>query len=147
LAQALLIGREFIGGEPCCLILGDHIFFGHGLPDLLRRAVARRHGATIFAYRVRDPERYDVVEFDSDGWAISLEEKPLRARSNYAITGLSVVLMPATARLGYYAESCACRSHLSLAFRRVPDCRHSAAALLPAWHDVLGENQRARAPV
>jgi glucose-1-phosphate thymidylyltransferase len=88
LAQALLIGREFIGGKPCCLILGDNIFFGHGLPDLLQRAAVRRHGATIFAYRVRDPERYGVIDFDGDGRAISLEEKPLRPRSNYAITGL-----------------------------------------------------------
>jgi glucose-1-phosphate thymidylyltransferase len=88
LAQALLIGREFIGGEPCCLILGDNIFFGHGLPELLRRATARQRGATIFAYRVSDPERYGVVEFDRRGRAVSLEEKPLRPRSNYAITGL-----------------------------------------------------------
>jgi glucose-1-phosphate thymidylyltransferase len=88
LAQALLIGREFVSGEPCCLILGDNIFFGHGLPELLRRAVGRRYGATIFAYRVSDPERYGVVEFDRRGRAISLEEKPLRPRSNYAITGL-----------------------------------------------------------
>jgi glucose-1-phosphate thymidylyltransferase len=88
LAQALLIGREFIGGESCCLILGDNIFFGHGLPELLRRAAGRRHGATVFAYRVSDPERYGVVEFDRHGRAVSLEEKPLRPRSNYAITGL-----------------------------------------------------------
>jgi glucose-1-phosphate thymidylyltransferase len=88
LAQALLIGREFIGGEPCCLILGDNIFFGHGLPELLQRAARGDHGATIFAYRVRDPERYGVVEFDRHGRAISLEEKPLRPRSSYAITGL-----------------------------------------------------------
>jgi glucose-1-phosphate thymidylyltransferase len=88
LAQALLIGREFIGGEPCCLILGDNIFFGHGLPELLQRAARGGRGATIFAYRVRDPERYGVVEFDRRGRAVSLEEKPLRPRSNYAITGL-----------------------------------------------------------
>ena len=88
LAQALLIGREFIGGEPCCLILGDNIFFGHGLPELLQRAARCDRGATIFAYRVSDPERYGVVEFDRNGRAISLEEKPLRPRSNYAITGL-----------------------------------------------------------
>ena len=88
LAQAFLIGREFIGGEPCCLILGDNIFFGHGLPELLRRAARRDHGATVFAYRVSDPERYGVVEFDGSGRAISLEEKPTRPRSNYAVTGL-----------------------------------------------------------
>ena len=88
LAQAFLIGRDFIGGERCCLILGDNIFFGHGLPELLQRAALCDHGATIFAYRVSDPERYGVVEFDRKGRAISLEEKPLRPRSNYAITGL-----------------------------------------------------------
>ena len=88
LAQAFLIGREFIGGEPCCLILGDNIFFGQGLSELLQRAALGDHGATIFAYRVSDPERYGVVEFDGDGRAISLEEKPRRPRSNYAITGL-----------------------------------------------------------
>jgi glucose-1-phosphate thymidylyltransferase len=88
LAQAFLIGRDFIGGEPCCLILGDNIFFGHGLPELLQRAGRGDRGATIFAYRVSDPERYGVVEFDGDGRAISLEEKPHRPRSNYAITGL-----------------------------------------------------------
>jgi glucose-1-phosphate thymidylyltransferase len=88
LAQALLIGRKFIGGEPCCLILGDNIFFGHGLRELLRHAAARRQGATIFAYRMSDPERYGVVEFDRRGRAVSLEEKPLRPRSNYAVTGL-----------------------------------------------------------
>jgi glucose-1-phosphate thymidylyltransferase len=88
LAQAVLIGREFIGGRSCCLILGDNIFFGHGLPELLRRAAARNRGATIFAYRVGDPERYGVVQFDRHGQAISLEEKPPRPRSNYAITGL-----------------------------------------------------------
>ena len=88
LAQAFLIGRDFIGGEPCCLILGDNIFFGHGLPELLQRARRGDHGATIFAYRVSDPERYGVVEFDGDGRAITLEEKPHRPRSNYAITGL-----------------------------------------------------------
>jgi glucose-1-phosphate thymidylyltransferase len=88
LAQALLIGREFIGGEPCCLVLGDNIFFGHGLPELLRRAARLDRGATIFAYRVSDPERYGVVEFDGYGRAVSLEEKPARPRSNYAVTGL-----------------------------------------------------------
>ena len=88
LAQALLIGREFIGGEACCLILGDNLFFGHGLPELLRRAARGGHGATVFAYRVSDPARYGVVEFDGGGRALSLEEKPARPRSNYAVTGL-----------------------------------------------------------
>jgi glucose-1-phosphate thymidylyltransferase len=88
LAQALLIGSAFIGGEPCCLILGDNIFFGHGLPELLRRAARSDRGATIFAYRVSDPERYGVVEFDADGRAVGLEEKPARPKSRYAVTGL-----------------------------------------------------------
>ena len=88
LAQAFLIGREFLGGEPACLILGDNLFYGHGLPDLLRRAAARETGATVFGYRVSDPERYGVVEFDAEGRAVSLEEKPERPRSNYAVTGL-----------------------------------------------------------
>jgi glucose-1-phosphate thymidylyltransferase len=89
LAQAFLIGRDFVGGEPCCLILGDNIFFGHGLPELLRRGAARcDRGATVFAYRVSDPGRYGVVEFDGNGQAVSLEEKPARPRSSYAVTGL-----------------------------------------------------------
>lgn len=88
IAQAIVIGREFIGAEPLGLILGDNIFYGHGLPDLLHTAAARRVGATVFAYRVRDPERYGVVEFDPDGRALSLAEKPARPRSPYAVTGL-----------------------------------------------------------
>ena len=88
IAQAIVIGREFIGAEPLGLILGDNIFYGHGLPDLLHTAAARRVGATVFAYRVRDPERYGVVEFDPAGRAISLAEKPARPRSPYAVTGL-----------------------------------------------------------
>ncbi len=88
IAQAIVIGREFIGAEPLGLILGDNIFYGHGLPDLLHTAAARRVGATVFAYRVRDPERYGVVEFDPAGRALSLAEKPARPRSPYAVTGL-----------------------------------------------------------
>jgi len=88
LAQAFLIGREFIGGRPSCLVLGDNIFYGHGLTDRLKRAAARDDGATVFGYLVSDPERYGVAEFDSTGKVIGLEEKPAVPKSNYAVTGL-----------------------------------------------------------
>ena len=88
LAQAFVIGAEFVQGGPSALILGDNIFFGHGLPDLLARAVARSTGATVFAYRVADPERYGVVGFDETSRAISIEEKPKVPKSNFAVTGL-----------------------------------------------------------
>jgi glucose-1-phosphate thymidylyltransferase len=88
LAQAFIIGREFVGTDHVALALGDNIFYGNGLPDYVRQAAARKEGATVFAYRVKDPERYGVVEFDSVGRALSLEEKPLNPRSSYAVTGL-----------------------------------------------------------
>ena len=88
LAQAFLIGREFVGTDRAALALGDNIFYGHGFPELLKAAAARATGATVFAYRVRDPERYGVVEFGADGRAVSLEEKPAKPRSAYAVTGL-----------------------------------------------------------
>jgi glucose-1-phosphate thymidylyltransferase len=88
IAQAFLIGREFIGRSRVALALGDNIFFGHGFPDALRRAAARTSGATVFAYWVRDPERYGVVDFDREGRVLGLEEKPARPRSPYAVTGL-----------------------------------------------------------
>ncbi|KAF1064348.1 glucose-1-phosphate thymidylyltransferase RfbA [Burkholderia gladioli] len=88
LAQAFLIGREFIGGDPSTLILGDNIFYGHDLVRHLRHADQRPDGATVFAYHVQDPERYGVVEFDADFRALSIEEKPAKPRSNYAVTGL-----------------------------------------------------------
>lgn len=88
LADAFLVGQEFIAGEPVCLILGDNIFFGHGLPAQLHIAAQLTQGALIFAYPVRDPERYGVVEFDSTGLALSIEEKPAKPRSHYAVPGI-----------------------------------------------------------
>ncbi len=88
LAQAFIIGREFIEDSECCLILGDNIFYGHGLGLNLENALKRTEGATIFAYRVQDPERYGVVEFDAAGKAVSIEEKPKNPRSRYAVPGL-----------------------------------------------------------
>ncbi len=88
LAQALIIGREFVGRDPAALILGDNIFYGHDLVEQLRRANGHPAGATVFAYRVNDPERYGVVEFDDAGRAVSIEEKPKSPRSSYAVTGL-----------------------------------------------------------
>jgi glucose-1-phosphate thymidylyltransferase len=88
LADAFLVGEEFISGQPCALILGDNIFYGAGLPTILRQAAALTEGAVIFAYSVKDPERYGVIEFDAKGNAISIEEKPKSPRSNYAIPGI-----------------------------------------------------------
>ena len=88
LAQAFLIGRDFVGGRPSCLVLGDNIFHGHGLTDALKNASERAHGATVFGYWVRDPERYGVAEFDARGRVIGLEEKPAQPRSSWAVTGL-----------------------------------------------------------
>jgi glucose-1-phosphate thymidylyltransferase len=88
LAQAFLIGEKFIGGDSCGLVLGDNLFYGHGMSGLLQRAAEQNQGATVFAYRVDNPKAYGVVEFDAQGAAISIEEKPERPRSNYALTGL-----------------------------------------------------------
>ena len=88
LADAFIVGEDFIGGDSVALILGDNLYFGHGLGEMLQKAVKRRSGATVFAYRVSDPDRYGVVEFDAEGQAISLEEKPKNPRSDWAVTGL-----------------------------------------------------------
>jgi glucose-1-phosphate thymidylyltransferase len=88
LAQAFLIGAEFIGQHPVCLILGDNIYYGEGLPAILHRAASRTRGATVFGYYVRDPERYGVVSFDAQGRVIDIEEKPKKPKSRYAVTGL-----------------------------------------------------------
>jgi glucose-1-phosphate thymidylyltransferase len=88
LADAFIVGRDFIGSDNVALILGDNIFYGHGLPELMAEATARRAGATIFGYTVSDPQRYGVIEFDTAGKALSIEEKPKQPKSNYAVTGL-----------------------------------------------------------
>jgi len=88
LAQAFIIGRRFVGSDRVALALGDNVFYGHGLPEYLKRAADRPTGATVFAYWVRDPERYGVVEFGADGRAVGLEEKPVKPSSSYAVTGL-----------------------------------------------------------
>ncbi|MEZ6048347.1 MAG: glucose-1-phosphate thymidylyltransferase RfbA [Planctomycetaceae bacterium] len=88
LAQAFLIGADFIGDDPCCLILGDNIFYGHKMSNALQEAYSQEEGATVFAYHVRDPRRYGVVEVDADGQAISIEEKPEKPKSHFAVTGL-----------------------------------------------------------
>ena len=88
LAQAFIIGEQFVGPDPVCLILGDNIFYGQGLAKLLQASAGQTSGATVFAYYVRDPERYGVVAFDRDGKAVSIEEKPARPKSNFAVTGL-----------------------------------------------------------
>jgi glucose-1-phosphate thymidylyltransferase len=88
LADAFRVGKEFIGDDSVCLVLGDNIFYGHGLPEMLREAASREQGATVFGYYVSDPERYGVVEFDDDRRVVSIEEKPTQPKSNYAVVGL-----------------------------------------------------------
>ncbi|MEK1932500.1 MAG: sugar phosphate nucleotidyltransferase, partial [Pararhizobium sp.] len=88
LAQAYIIGADFVGSDPSCLILGDNIFYGHGITELFESAIGRTQGATVFAYHVNDPERYGVIDFDKDMKAVSIEEKPAVPKSNWAVTGL-----------------------------------------------------------
>lgn len=88
LAEAFLIGEEFLAGDPVCLILGDNVFYGHGMPEVMRKAAALRTGALVFAYPVKDPTRYGVIEFDEHGNVLSIEEKPERPRSNFAVPGI-----------------------------------------------------------
>ena len=88
LAQAFIIGEEFIADDSVCLILGDNIFWGQGFSDILNKAASKQSGATVFGYQVKDPERFGIVEFDNEGLAISIEEKPIEPKSNYAVTGL-----------------------------------------------------------
>jgi len=88
LAQAFILGRNFIGKDNVCMILGDNLFYGHGLPEKLHKAISRKKGATIFGYQVSDPQRYGVVSFSKDGKVINIEEKPQKPKSNYAVTGL-----------------------------------------------------------
>ena len=88
LAQAFILGRDFVAGDTVCLILGDNIFYGHGLPEKLRKAGTQKEGATVFGYWVKDPERYGVVRFDENGQGVDIEEKPAQPKSNWAVTGL-----------------------------------------------------------
>jgi glucose-1-phosphate thymidylyltransferase len=138
IAQAFLIGREFIGTSSVTLALGDNIFYGHGFPEVLRRAVERNSGATVFGYWVRDPERYGVVEFDSEGRAVSIEEKPATPRSQYAVTGLYVYdnqVVDIAARLRPSARNELEITDVNLAYLRAGKLRVERLGRGIAWLD------------
>jgi glucose-1-phosphate thymidylyltransferase len=138
IAQAFLIGREFIGTSSITLALGDNIFYGHGFPEVLRHAVKRNLGATVFGYWVRDPERYGVVEFDSEGRAVSIEEKPAKPRSQYAVTGLYVYdnrVVDIAARLRPSARGELEITDVNLAYLRAGNLRVEKLGRGIAWLD------------
>ncbi|MGD0947523.1 MAG: glucose-1-phosphate thymidylyltransferase RfbA [Candidatus Binatia bacterium] len=138
IAQAFLIGREFIGASSITLALGDNIFYGHGFPEVLRGAVRRNSGATVFGYWVRDPERYGVVEFDTDGRAVSIEEKPAKPRSQYAVTGLYVYdnrVVEIAARLRPSARGELEITDVNLAYLRAGNLRVEKLGRGVAWLD------------
>jgi glucose-1-phosphate thymidylyltransferase len=138
IAQAFVIGREFIGTSSVTLALGDNIFYGHGFPKVLRHAVKRNSGATVFGYWVRDPERYGVVEFDSEGRAVSIEEKPAKPRSQYAVTGLYVYdnrVVDIAARLRPSARGELEITDVNLAYLRAGNLRVEKLGRGIAWLD------------
>ena len=141
LAEAFIIGADFIGSDRVAMVLGDNIFFGHGLPDMLAMAAERQSGATVFAYHVRDPERYGVVAFDKNDRPVRIEEKPKRPRSNWAITGLyffdnDVVryasAVKPSARANLKSPICSCATSLPASF------------MLNAWGEALPGSTQAR---
>jgi glucose-1-phosphate thymidylyltransferase len=138
IAQAFIIGREFIGTSSVTLALGDNIFYGHGFPEILRHAVECNSGATVFGYWVRDPERYGVVEFDSEGRAVSIEEKPAKPRSQYAVTGLYVYdnrVVDIAARLRPSARGELEITDVNLAYLRACNLRVEKLGRGIAWLD------------
>ena len=142
LAQAFIIGADFIRGHPCCLILGDNIIYGHGLPEALRRADARRDGATIFAYSVDDPQRYGVIEFGPDGEALSIEEKPQAPKSNWAAIGVYFYDEDVTelAKSRSLRRAANWRSPTSISFTRAGDGLRSSGWPRLAWFDAGTHN-------
>ena len=122
LAQAFLIGREFVAAEPVTLILGDNIFYGHGLQKHLQSAAARQHGATVFSYEVHDPERYGIVELNADGHPVTIIEKPSEPRSNLAVTGLTGELQVASAGVPVRLTATVA-NHGEVLIGRDPECQ------------------------